>query len=287
MAPFALVLVLLSAVAHATWNLLAKRAGRGATFTWLFDALSVALYAPLTLAALLIERPTLGVTGLVFITGSAVLHLGYFVLLQRGYQVGDLSVVYPLARGLGPLLSTVAAVVYFGERPTHLALTGALLIGVGVVVLTGDPRRLRHGGGRSAGYALVTGVLIAAYTLWDKQAVAVGGAALPPLIYFWGLTTGRALLLTPLALMRWAEVRAGWRTHRREALGIAVLSPLSYLLVLTALRVSPVSYVAPAREIGILLGVLFGTRMLAEGEAARRLGAGAAMVCGGVFLALG
>jgi uncharacterized membrane protein len=66
-----------------------------------------------------------------------------------------------------------------------------------------------------------------------------------------------------------------------------VLSPLSYLLVLTALRVSPVSYVAPAREIGILLGVLFGTRMLAEGEGARRLGAGAAMVCGVVFLALG
>ncbi|MBA2450730.1 MAG: EamA family transporter [Chloroflexi bacterium] len=288
MTGFALALVLFSAIAHASWNLLAKRARGGVAFTWLFDALSVAFCAPLALVALVLQQPRIGAVELVFMAGSAVLHLGYFLLLQQGYRAGDLSVVYPLARGLGPMLSTAAAIALLGERPTPLALLGALLIGVGVVALTGDPRTLRRSGaGRSVAYAIATGVVIAAYTLWDKQAVGIAGAAIPPLVYFWGFTAGRALLLTPLAIARWDEVRAGWREHRTEALGIAILSPLSYILVLIALVTSPVSYVAPAREIGILIGVLLGTRLLAEGDARRRLLAAAAMVVGVVALALG
>jgi drug/metabolite transporter (DMT)-like permease len=286
---FALTLVLCSAFAHAGWNLLAKRAGGGSIgFTWLFDVLSVALYAPITLAALVLQPTRLGGLELLLIAGSTVLHLGYFLMLMQGYRVGDLSLVYPLARGLGPMLSTAAAVAFLGERPTPLALVGAFLIGIGVVLLTGDPRALRRSGaGRSVAYALATGVIIAAYTLWDKQAVAAAGAGMPPLIYFWGFTVGRVLLLTPLALGRRHEVRAGWREYRREAFGIAVLSPLSYILMLVVLVASPVSYVAPAREIGILIGVLLGTRLLAEGDARRRLLAAASMVLGVVALALG
>ena len=82
-------------------------------------------------------------------------------------------------------------------------------------------------------------------------------------------------------------VRAEWQAHRREALVVAVLSPLAYILVLTALVFTPVSYVAPAREIGILIGVIFGARLLAEGHARRRLLAAGAMVLGIVALALG
>jgi drug/metabolite transporter (DMT)-like permease len=283
---FALGLVLLSAVTHASWNLLAKRASGGPPFNWLFDALTVLLWAPITAVQVLADPPRLGPTELGFMLGSGLLHLGYFLLLGQGYRVGDLSLVYPLARGTGPVLSTLVAVAVLGEHPSGLALAGAASIGVGVFVLTGDPRRLRgQRAGRSVVFALLTGVLIAAYTLWDKQAVSAVHIA--PLVYFWGLTTARALLLTPVGVTRWPTVRLEWTLHRREAFGIAILSGLSYVLVLIALSVTPVSYVAPTREIGILIGALMGSRWLAEGDASRRLAGAGAMVVGVVALAVG
>ena len=97
----------------------------------------------------------------------------------------------------------------------------------------------------------------------------------------------RAVILTPLALPRWPEVRAEWRTNRAAVLAVAALSPLAYMLVLTALAISPVSYVAPAREIGILFGVLLGARTLAEGDIGKRSIAAILMVGGVIALALG
>lgn len=286
MTGLALSLVLLSAFAHATWNLLAKRAGGGPAFLWLFDALSILMYAPITAVSILIERPRVGIIELAFIFGSATLHLVYFLLLSSGYRAGDLSLVYPLARGTGPLLATLGAILFLGERPTVLALAGALLIGVGVFLLMGTPQSLRGSGGPLAvAYALLTGVLIAAYTLWDKQAVS--GVHIPPLLYNWSSNLGRVLLLSPLVLRRRDEIRSEWRKHRMHALGVAVLSPLSYILVLVALSFSPVSYVAPARELGILIGTAMGSRLLDEGNAVQRLAAAGLMICGVTAIALG
>src|SRR5207248_1231142 len=132
-----------SAVAHATWNLIAKRASGGPAFNWLFDCLSVVVCLPLAVVQVIVQPSPVGPVEAVFVFGSAVLHLCYFLLLGQGYRVGDLSLVYPLARGLGPMLSTAAAILLFGERPTPVALAGAALIGVGVFVLAGDPRPLR------------------------------------------------------------------------------------------------------------------------------------------------
>lgn len=288
MTGLALGLVLISAVAHAGWNYIAKRASAGPVFNWLFDSLSVAVCLPLGIAQLVLGPTELKPVAAVFIVGSALLHLAYFLLLGQGYKRGgDLSLVYPLARGTGPMLSTVAAIALLGERPTLLAVCGAALIGIGVVVLAGNPRRLRAAGaGRAVLFALLTGVVIAAYTLWDKEAVSDTGAAIPPVLYFFLFTAVRAALLTPYALSRAASVREEWRLHRRHAFGIAVLSPLSYILVLYALSVSPVSYVAPAREIGILFGAVLGARFLAEGEPRRRVAGAVAMVAGVAALAL-
>ncbi len=282
----ALALVLASAATHATWNLLAKRAGGGLPFTWLLLAVSVALQTPLVLAFIAVQRPALGPVELTFMLGSTLLHLVYFWLLAQGYRFGDLSQVYPLARGTGPLLASAGAIAFFGERPSAVAIAGALLIGVGVVVLTGDPRELRRSGsGRAVAYALLNGVVIATYTLWDKQAVSA--AAIPPLLYFWGFSLGCVLLALPWAVPNWPEVRAAWHAHRSAALWAAVLVPLSYILALTALATSPVSYVAPAREISILFGAALGTHLLAESHGPRRLVAAAAMVLGVISLALG
>ncbi|OGQ78098.1 MAG: small multidrug resistance protein [Deltaproteobacteria bacterium RIFCSPLOWO2_12_FULL_60_19] len=286
MTGWAITLILAAAFIHATWNLLAKRASGGAAFTWLFAGWSAILYTPLAAAIVLFQQAHIGLTEIGFMAGSAALHTAYFLLLNQGYRVGDLSLVYPLARGTGPLLSSLTAILLLGERPSALAISGGLLIVLGVVALTSGPARLRMGGARSAvSYALLTGTFIAGYTLWDKQAVSA--FLISPLLLDWGANVGRALLLTPVALSRWSEVRVEWNTHRFEVLGVAALAPLSYIFVLTALSFTPVSYVAPAREISILIGAAMGTRLLGEGDAPRRLAGAGAMVLGVVALALG
>ena len=283
MSTLALALVLSSALVHATWNWLAKRASGGPAFVWLFAVLEVALYAPLAAAVWLVQRPSFSATDLAFVAGSGVLHVGYFLSLQRGYRSGDLSLVYPLARGSGPALAILAAVLWLGERPSALALSGAALIVVSAFVISGGSLA---GGRRSAlAFALLTGLFIASYTVWDSYAMRTLG--LSPLLFMWGGELVRSVLLTPLALSRRREVARVWREHRREVFGVAILSPLAYLLVLSAFAFTPVSYVAPARELSILIGTLMGARLLAEGDVRRRLSAASGMVLGVVLLALG
>ncbi|GBD16620.1 hypothetical protein HRbin26_01518 [bacterium HR26] len=284
---FALGLILTAAFCHATWNLLAKRVGSGAPFVWLFGTLGALIYAPLALGIILVQRPELGKAQLAFIVGSALLHIAYFLLLQQGYRAGDLSLVYPLARGTGPMLSTLGAIALFGERPSPLALTGAALIIGSIFLLTGGARLLRRplSADGAVVFGLLTGALIATYTLWDKHAVSA--LLIPPVVLDWATAVARSLLLTPIAARRWGEVRALWREHRLPVLGVAILTPLAYILVLTAMRFTPVSYVAPAREISILIGTAMGARLLDESDGGRRLLAASGMVLGIIALALG
>jgi drug/metabolite transporter (DMT)-like permease len=283
---WALTLILAAAFIHATWNLLNKKASGHATFTWLVAVLSAVFYSPVAVALIVFWQMPIDLGALGLMAGSAVLHTAYFVLLNEGYRAGDLSLVYPLARGTGPLLSSVAAILLLGERPSALALAGGVLVVLGVVVMTASPQSLRVAGARKAvAFALVTGTFIAAYTLWDKQAVSKFAVA--PILLDWGANLGRSLLLTPFALRHWQRACNEWHTHRFEAVGVALLVPLSYILVLTAMQFTPVSYVAPAREISILIGTVMGTHFLSEGDVRRRLIAAGAMVVGVVGLAVG
>src|SRR5207248_11311693 len=120
---------------------------------------------------------------------------------------------------------------------------------------------------------------------WDKHAVT--SLAIPTVVLDWGANTVRASLLTPYATRNMDVVRDVWTKHRREAIGVGLLSPLAYILVLTALSVSPVSYVAPAREASILVGTIYGVHLLKEGRVRVRLAGAAAIVAGLACLALG
>jgi drug/metabolite transporter (DMT)-like permease len=286
---FALALVVLAALAHAAWNVLAKTASGGATFVWLFSTLAAAIWLPVAAIALLVDPgEPVDLEGIAFMAGSGALHALYFVLLQRGYRDGDLSLVYPLARGTGPLLSTLAAIVIFAERPSALALAGGAIIVAAVLSLAGVGGGVRTESGhrrRAVGFALLTGLAIASYTLWDKQ--AVGPLGLQPVVYYWGTNVAETALLSAFVAHRRAEVARTWRDYRRQAVGVAVLSPLAYVLVLYALAHAPVSYVAPARELSILVGAVAGTTILAEGHGRRRLLAAGAIFVGIVALALG
>lgn len=274
--PVALGLVLASALLHATWNLAAKRAGgatRGPAFVFAFSSATALLYAPFALARGGADVGAIGAVGWAFVLGSAVLHVGYFVALQRGYRVGDLSIVYPLARGGGPALATVGAVALLGERPGTLALLGtALVVGAALVLATSRaPAGTRVGPG--VRWGLATAGFIAAYTLWD--AVAVARVGVPPLLFLWWSELARATLLAPVVLRDPGGLRHVLRHHRGAVATVALLSPLAYLLVLTAFTLAPVSLVAPAREVSVLIGTLLGTTVLGEGARARRLGAAA------------
>jgi drug/metabolite transporter (DMT)-like permease len=286
MTAFALSLVLAAAFIHASWNYFLKRSGGGTVFVWLFATLSALIYAPLAALVIWWQRPEFGWVHYGLMFASAALHTAYYLLLDRGYRSGDLSVVYPLARGTGPLITILCAVLLLQERPTPIAVTGALLIGGGAIALTGDPRKLRQSGNLHAvGFALLTGCMIASYTLVDK--IAVAAWLIPPLVQDWAANLGRVLLMTPLALKLRGDIRPTWRRAKKEIIAVALLCPLSYILVLTAMVFTPVSYVAPAREVSILVAALMGTQLLAEGDVTRRLTAAAAMVAGIICLAVG
>ena len=286
MSTLALVLVLTAAFLHAMWNYLLKRSGGGVGFVWLFGAFSTLIYAPLALGLVIWLKPQIGFIQIAFIFGSAVLHTVYFLLLDKGYRVGDLSLVYPLARGSGPLLAVIAAILFLGERPSPLAIAGAVMIGFGAFTLTGDPRKLKENGALHAvGFALLTGTVIAAYTLWDK--VAVSTLLIPPLLQDWGTNLGRTLLMVPLASRNSGKIRHAWNNYRKEVITVAILCPLSYIMILSAMVFTPVSYVAPAREISILIAAVMGAHFLAEGDLPRRALAATAMVIGVIALALG
>jgi drug/metabolite transporter (DMT)-like permease len=281
----ALGLVLVAASCHAGWNYLLKRSGGGLGFVWLFSAISALLYAPVALATFLWLQPVLAWTNVAAVVASACLHTAYYLLLDRGYRHGDLSLVYPIARASGPLLAVAVAIAFLGERPGALALGGALLISAGGLVLTGDPRALRRRGIEQAVLlALATGVTIAAYTVVDKTAVAL--LMTPPVLHDWLTNVGRVALMTPLVRVRRESVRAAWRDHRRDVVAVAVLSPLSYILVLTAMQFTLLSYVAPAREVSILIAAYLGARLLSESDTRRRAVAALLMTAGVVALAV-
>jgi drug/metabolite transporter (DMT)-like permease len=277
----ALSLVLVAAVVHAAWNLAAKRVSSGGTqFVWLYYTAAAVFLLPVTIVLLVVEAERPQWSWLLAAGVTAVLHVAYGVVLQRGNRVGDLSVVYPVARGTGPLLSVLAAVLVLGERPGPLGLVGAFLVVAGVLVISTG----RRGGDTHAViagilYGLLTGAVIAGYTLWDAHSVT--GLGVPPVVYFGLGSVLQSVLLVPGALADRGEVARIWREQRREVLVVAVLSPIAYVLVLFALTMAPVSLVAPARELSIVLGGLAAWLVLGERDAVRRL-AGSVIVLFGI-----
>ena len=288
MTALALGLVVFSAFIHASWNFLLKKSGGGAGLITAASALSLLVYAPLVIGVIVIQGYAFQPIHLAIMFASGMTHTVYFLLLDRAYRSGgDLSIVYPLARATGPLLSIVVAVLLLGERPGPSAIAGALLIGASALVLTGNPLTWHKSDARHAvGFALLTGCTIAVYTIWDKSSVA--GWLIPPLVYDWGCNASRVVVLAPFTHKRApGAMAAAWRQKRGTVIAIACLSPLSYILVLTAMVFTPVSLVAPAREVSILFAALMGAHLLKEGDFKRRAIAAVGMVLGIGGLTLG
>jgi drug/metabolite transporter (DMT)-like permease len=266
----ALALVLTGATCHAVWNVVAKKAGGGVVFVWLFGLVSMALAAPVAWWAWIAHpQPFDGWMWFAALV-SGLVHVLYSVVLQKAYRESDFAVVYPVARGSGPMLSVVAAILVLGEKPSLLGCFSIAAILAGVFVSAGAMDLWRQDGSREGSrkrhlgvlWGLATGGFIATYTVIDGWAIKSLGMA-PILFYTVGLAV-RSLLLTPFVLRRKNTLPGQWKAHRRAILTVGLLSPTAYLLVLLAVQMAPLSYVAPVREISMLIGTLIGANMLRE-----------------------
>lgn len=282
----ALALVLTAAVLHATWNLAIKGAGGKdrVAFVWLYIVVCSAIWTPIGVVWVVVtgESPTWWWLGAPLV--SALLHVVYQLALQRGYAEGDLNLVYPLARGAGPLLTFLFAVTVLDQHPGPAEVAGVLAVigGVLLISLGGQVGRLAAD---RAGviWGLATGATIAAYTLWDNH--SVNGLDLSPVPYF-VLNIVLQLPFLAVLLVRRRDptpVREVWTSARTAALTVALLSPVAYLLVLRAMQLAPVALVAAARESSIVVGAVFGWLVLREPRPARRL-VGAVVVLAGIGL---
>jgi drug/metabolite transporter (DMT)-like permease len=283
----ALILVLSSAAAHATWNLLAKRATTPEVFTWWMAMAATLLGLPVAAYLLITEPPDL--IGWAFIGSTVVLHTGYFTFLGRAYQAGDLSVVYPAARGLGIALIPVIAFVALGESLSWPAALGVGLVLLGLFAVACPSSELLKSGvlartmRSGLGYALLTGLMIAGYSITDKRGVE----HVHPILYVVLLTAGGGLgmLITLGPRYTRQAFKGELRAHLSAIITAGVLQTVAYGLVLFALRLSPVSYVAPFREVGVVFGVILGALVLKE-KVTKQRAAGAATIAAGA-LAIG
>ncbi len=289
----ALALVVLAGLIHASWNIAAKKAGGDVRFAAFSGLVTMLFWAPLGLWLGVQQVPHWGWTEWLLVAASAVFHCFYFIVLLRGYRKADLTVVYPLARGSGPLLSSLVAIVFLGEQLSAPGAAGIAGVVGGVFLIAGGPGLLRathdpqqrqriHKG---MAYGLLTGVFIASYTVVDGYAVKF--ALMSPILVDYMGNLARMALLAPAVLRDRPAARALWSTQWKYAVFVGVISPVSYVLVLYAMQTAPLSHVAPAREVSMLFAALIGGQLLGEGDRLLRILGAACIAAGVMALALG
>lgn len=288
---FVIALVAVSAVLHVAWNVRLKTSGdplRAATVGML--AASVGIVPAGIVAWWLAGAEPLPGDGVALGVVSGTVEAGYFILLSAAYRRGDLSVVYPIARGTAPLLAVAIGVGILGERLGVAGWIGVALLLVGFLLLQQPWRALQghRGFDPSIAFALATGVTIATYSAIDR----VGTRIIEPVPYaaiLW-LTTSVVLVLW-VRLVAGGDIFAGGRDEvRRSAVG-GWLTLGAYLLILFALSVAPLSGVAPLRESATVFAAAWGSVRLGEAvsrrDSGRRIGASVAIVAGALLLAIG
>ena len=289
----AFALVVLAGLIHASWNIAAKKAGGDARFAAFTTVVNTVVWAPLGIWLGVDQVPRWGTREWLLIAASAVLHSAYYIVLLRGYRKADLTVVYPLARGSAPLLSSLAALVLLGEQISALGVAGILGVVAGVFLIAGGPglwrgvhdaqqrQRIRKG----MVYGVLSGAFIASYTVVDGYAVKV--LLLSPILVDYVGNVLRLFVVGPAVLRDLPAAGLLWRRQWKYALLVGTISPVSYVLVLYAMQVAPLSHVAPSRELSMLFAALLGGQLLGEGQRLLRFTGAVCIAAGVIALALG
>ena len=294
MSAAALALVLTAALVHATWNYFLKKANATRPFWWLVYIIT----AVVTVPALFIYDPealrNITPVGWLVIALSAPIHVIYGQVLQIGYKKSDYSIVYPTARGTGPLITVLSAVLILGDRPSFWGWIGIALILASIVLLAMPHKqdkqtqelRIRAG----IFWGVLTGCFIAGYSFCDAWAVQQSTGLNPMTFYFPSIAV-RALVFAPFIMMHanWKQESVEILTTPRLQKALAVVtvgSPLAYLLVLYAMTMAPLAYVAPSREVGMMIGVVLGGLLLRERLSITRLSGVIGMTLGVILVGL-
>lgn len=286
MSGLALTLVLISALMHSLWNLLLKRSQHPEIFTLCMSATGSIIMFPV--GALFLAVQSIQGPGFWFLLGTIILHGAYFTTLSRAYSTGGLSLVYPISRGSGSALVPIIGIWILGEAVSMPAVLGIGLVIAGICVI-----HIPHLGykpllspfnllrSRSTQYALLTGVIIAAYSTWDK----VGVTYVHPLLYMYSIVLGATVMLAPYQIRTFGmrAITEEWNQHSISIIVGSLLVFGAYSLILIALKASQVSYIAPAREVGVVFGVLLGVLVLKE-TLDKKQAVGSAIIVSGLIL---
>ena len=286
MSSTAYFLVLISACAHAAWNVLLKRGHDKEVFVWLAQIGVCVFFLPLCI--LIAKYQPIQTEGWAYIIGTSLIHAAYFIFLSRSYEHGDVSEVYPIARGTGPAIVPIMGVIIFDEFVSIAAVIGIFFVCVGIfgiyrsTLLTNalsNPWALFKN--KSVAYALLTGLSIALYSVCDKKGVEF----VHPFLYMYSMLAGSSIILTPYIFVRkkMINIQTEIYTNWRGIFMVGLLTFAAYCMVLFALEVSKLSYVWPVREVSILITVILGRVFLQERFESIRI-VGACSIVLGVLL---
>ena len=289
MSGLALVIVVVAAFLHAGWNFLAKKSKKKIAFIWWFLLIAVIGYLPMFLYFW--PHHAVEPAGWACIVATGILHALYFWFMGGAYERGDLSLVYPLARGSGPLLVPILAIIFLQEQLSSAGIFGISLVILGIYCihlksfsLVSFIEPLRALRGTASVWALCTGGTIAGYSLIDKVGV---GLVYPP-IYIYLMFVISLLFLSPYVLAKQRDaLKLEWRVNKGPVLIDGILVLLTYLMILFAFRLSKVSYVVAAREVSIVFSAFLGIIWLKEKHASQKIAGAALIALGVVFIGLG
>jgi len=265
-------IILLAALLHALWNSLVKVSGDRAGLLGLISLGHVVLGAVMVGFV-----PFPALASWPYIAASTVIHFGYYALLNRSYRLGDLSLIYPIARGIAPAIVTLGAAVTADEHLPPVALVGIAVVSVGVMALSGGPLR---GGGKALVAAIGTGATIGAYSLVDGLGVRLSGA---PLGYIAWLFIFEIFVVLFVFSRPHRRILGQGRRFLVTGIGGGLISATAYGLVIFAKTLAPLGLVSTLRESSVLFAALIGVVFLHERPWKRRLGA-ALVVLAGVLL---
>lgn len=258
-----ILILLLAAAIHSLWNLLAKKSLDKQVFLWLTLLVGAVLFLPLFYH----HYSGIPVAGWAFIILSAGLEAVYYLLLGRAYQHGDLSLVYPVARGSAPLFVAFFAFFFLEEAVSPAGFAGIVLIVAGIYTLhlkatdrEGLSAPFRSLKERTSQLALLTGLATAGYSTVDKAGVG----QVNPFLYIYLVFVVSAVLLAPYMVYKSEMVIREWRENKKGIAAVAVMNFSAYLLVLFAMTTSKVSYVSSVREISVVFAALLGILVLRE-----------------------
>ena len=276
MAWHAVSLVLLAALLHATWNAFVKASGDQLIMLGLVNA---ARFVVCLIAAFFLPLPRS--ESWPFLLLSAALHIGYYLFLIKAYSSGDLSHVYPLARGASPLLIVCGALLFADERLGATATFGVVMVSLGIASLAFVARGDRHRSRRAVFYALMTALFIAAYTVADGMGVRRAGTVITYIV--WLTVLDGFPILCIAAVRRRRQFLLSAREMFWRATGGGLLQLLAYGLVIWAMSFSPMAGVSALRETSVIFAALIGAFMLKEPFGGRRIGA-AVLVATGIVI---